>query len=130
LSAIASAAENPDNKSLPRVNHTFATGVHASQKIGGNRMSVLRETAAAVAGVCALIVVCDACFGVGETRFDDEFYRASFYAPRPQSSEFRFAADITPAARVSDAFAQFTPGEAKSAKPPAKRYSSLPTILR
>jgi hypothetical protein len=92
-------------------------------------MSVLKETAAAVVGVCALISVCDACFGVGEARFDDEFYRASFYAPQPQSSEFRFAADTTPAARVSDAFAQFT-GEAKSAKPPAKRYSSLPTIVR
>jgi len=92
-------------------------------------MSVLRETAAAVAGVCALIAVCDACFGVGDTRFDDEFYRASFYAPR-QPSEFRFAADTPPAARVSDAFAQFTPGEAKPAKTSAKRYSSLPTILR
>lgn len=93
-------------------------------------MSVLKETAAAVAGVCALIAVCDACFGVGDSRFDDDFYRASFYAPRPPAAEFRFAADTTPAARVSDAFAQFTPGEAKPTKPPAKRYSSLPTILR
>ncbi|MBA7467552.1 hypothetical protein ES703_79551 [subsurface metagenome] len=93
-------------------------------------MSVLRETAAAVAGVCALIVVCDACFGVGEARFDDDYYRASFYAPRPQSAEFRFAADTPPATRVSDAFAQFTPGEAKPAKVPAKRYSSLATIVR
>ena len=64
-------------------------------------MSVLKETAAAVVGVCALIGVCDACFGVGEARFDDEFYRASFYAPRQPAAEFRFAADTTPAARVS-----------------------------
>ena len=93
-------------------------------------MSVLKETAAAVVGVCALIGVCDACFGVGEARFDDEFYRASFYAPRQPAAEFRFAADTTPAARVSDAFAQFT-GEAKQAKPAARRYSSLPaTIVR
>jgi hypothetical protein len=93
-------------------------------------MSVLKETAAAVVGVCALISVCDACFGVGDGRFDDELYRASFYAPRPQNSEFRFAADTPPATRVNDAFAQFTPGEGKSAKVPAKRYSSLPTIIR
>jgi hypothetical protein len=87
-------------------------------------MSVLREIAAAIAGVYALIFVCDAAFGVGEARFHDDYYRASFYAP--QRSEFRFASDTTPAARVSYAFAQFTPGEAK----PGKRYSSLPTIIR
>ena len=60
---------------------------------------------------------------LGEARFDDDYYRASFYAPR--SSEFHFASDITPAARVSNAFAQFTPGEAKP-----KRYSSLATVIR
>ena len=87
-------------------------------------MSVFRETAAAVVGVCALIFVCDACFGVGEARFDDDYYRASFYAPRP--GEVRLAGNVTPAARVSDAFAQFTPGEAR----PGKRYSSLATIIR
>ena len=87
-------------------------------------MTVLKEIAAAVAGVCALIFVCDASFGVGEGRFDDEYYRASFYAPR-QNYEFRFASDISPAARVSDAFAQFAPRENRH-----KRYSSLPTIIR
>jgi hypothetical protein len=87
-------------------------------------MSVLREIAAAVAGVYALLVVCDALFGVGEARFDDDYYRSSFYAPRP--GEFRFASDTTPAARISDVFAQFMPGEAK----PAKRYSSLTTVIR
>lgn len=87
-------------------------------------MSVLKEIAAAVAGVYALLVVCDAMFGVGGARFDDDYYRSSFYAPR--SSEFRFAGDTTPAARVADAFAQFTPGGAK----PGRRYSSLPTIIR
>ena len=70
-------------------------------------MSVLKEIAAAAAGVCALVLACDAVFGVGDARFDDDFYRNSFYAP--QSSEFRFAGNITPAARVSDAFAQFAP---------------------
>jgi hypothetical protein len=79
-------------------------------------MSVLKETAAAVAGVCALLFACDALFGVGEARFDDDYYRSSFYAPR--SNEFRFAGNTPPAARVSDAFAQFTPREAK----PGKRY--------
>ena len=87
-------------------------------------MSVLKETAAAVVGVYAFILGCDAVFGVYDTRFDDAYYRASFYAPRP-NDEFRLASDMTPAARVSEAFAQFTPGEAKP-----KRYSSLPTIIR
>jgi hypothetical protein len=90
----------------------------------GGIMSVLRETVAAVVGVYALLLACDACFGVGEARFDDDFYRASFYAPRP--SEVRIAGSVTAAARVSDAFAQFTPGEAK----PGKRYSLLTTIIR
>lgn len=92
--------------------------------------AVLKETAAAVVGVCALILACDAMFGVGEARFDDDYYLASFYAPRAQAAkevkEFRFAADTAPAVRVSDAFAQFTPGEVK----PDRRYSSLPTIIR
>ena len=89
-------------------------------------MSILREIAAAVVGVYALLVACDAMFGAGQARFDDDYYRASFYAPQQQRSEFRFASDTAPAARVSDAFAQFTPGEIK----PPKRYSSLPTIIR
>lgn len=87
-------------------------------------MSVLKEVVAAVAGVCALLVVCDTLFGVGEARFDDAYYRASLYAPRPK--EFRFASNTPPAVRVSDAFAQFAPGEAK----PNKRYSSLTTVIR
>ena len=88
-------------------------------------MSVLlRETAAAVVGVYALLLACDAMFGVGQARFYDDYYRASFYAPQP--GEFRFASDTTPAARVSDAFAQFAPVAAK----PGKRYSSLTTIIR
>jgi hypothetical protein len=90
----------------------------------GIGMSVLKEIVAAVAGVYALLFACDILFGVGEARFDDAYYRASFYAPRPK--EFRFAANTPPAVRVSDAFAQFAPGEAK----PNKRYSSLTTILR
>ena len=87
-------------------------------------MSVLKEVVAAVAGVYALLFVCDTLFGVGEARFDDAYYRASFYAPRPK--EFRFASNTPPAVRVSDAFAQFAPGEAK----PNKRYSSLTTVIR
>ena len=87
-------------------------------------MSVLKEVIVAVAGVYALLFVCDALFGVGETRFDDSYYSASFYAPRPQ--EFRFAGDTPPAKRVSDAFAQFSAAEAK----PNKRYSSLTMVIR
>jgi hypothetical protein len=87
-------------------------------------MSVLREIVVAVAGVYALLFVCDALFGIGETRFDDAYYSRDFYAPRFR--EFRFANGTTPAARVSDAFAQFSPGEAKS----NRRYSSLTTIIR
>jgi hypothetical protein len=79
-------------------------------------MSVLKEIAAAVVAVYALLFACDTLFGVGEARFDDDYYRSSFYAPRP--NEFRFASNTTPAARVGDAFAQFTPGEAK----PGRRY--------
>ncbi|AWM00630.1 hypothetical protein [Bradyrhizobium amphicarpaeae] len=87
-------------------------------------MSVLKEVVAALAGVYALLFACDALFGVGEARFDDNYFRASFYAPQPK--EFRFADGITPARRVSDAFAQFSAGEAK----PNRRYSSLTTIIR
>jgi len=87
-------------------------------------MSILKEIVAAVAGVYALLFVCDALFGVGEARFDDSYYRASFYAPKPK--EFRFASDTSPATRVSEAFAQFSATEAK----PNRRYSSLTTILR
>lgn len=88
-------------------------------------MSILKETALAAAGVCALILACDTVFGVGEARFDDDYYLASFYAPRP-NNEFRFASDTTPAARIGDTFAQFTPGDVKI----GRRYSSLPTIIR
>lgn len=87
-------------------------------------MSILKEIVAAVAGVYALLFVCDALFGVGETRFDDAYYTVSFYAPRPK--EFRFASDTPPAVRVSEAFAQFAPSEAK----PNKRYSALTTVIR
>ena len=87
-------------------------------------MSVLKEVVAAVMGVYALLFACDTLFGVGEARFDDSYYSASFYAPRPQ--EFRFASNTPPATRVSDAFAQFSAAEAK----PNKRYSSLTTIIR
>jgi hypothetical protein len=87
-------------------------------------MSVLKEVVAAVAGVYALLFACDAVFGVGEARFDDAYYSSDFYKPRPR--EFRFAGDTPPAVRVSDAFAQFAPSDAK----PNKRYSSLTTIIR
>ena len=87
-------------------------------------MSIFREIVVAVAGVYALLLVCDALFGVGETRFDDNYYSASFYAPRPK--EFRFASDTPPAVRVSEAFAQFAPSDAK----PNRRYSSLATVIR
>ena len=87
-------------------------------------MSILKEIVAAVAGVYALLCACDAVFGVGEGRFDDVYYSASFYAPRPK--EFRFAGDTPPAVRVSEAFAQFSPADAR----PNKRYSSLTTIIR
>ncbi|WP_375309650.1 hypothetical protein WHZ77_20785 [Bradyrhizobium sp. A5] len=87
-------------------------------------MSVVREIVAAIAGVYALLFVCDAVFGVGEARFDDTYYSASHYAPRPK--EFRFAGDTPPAVRVRDAFAQFAPSEAR----PNRRYSSLTTIIR
>ena len=88
-------------------------------------MSVLKEIAAAVAGVYALLLVCDVAFGVGEARFDNDYYLASFYAPRP-NNEFRFAGNTTPAMRVADAFAQFKPGDAK----PGKRISAATTIVR
>jgi hypothetical protein len=90
----------------------------------GIRMSILKEVVVAVVGVYAVLFVCDTLFGVGEARFDESYYSASFYAPKPQ--EFRFAGDTPPATRVSDAFAQFSAAEAK----PNKRYSSLTTIIR
>jgi hypothetical protein len=87
-------------------------------------MTILREIAVAVAGVYALLLACDAMFGIGEGRFDDAYFRSSFYAPRSQ--EFRFASNVAPAARVDDAFAQFAPADAKR----NKRYSSLTTFIR
>ncbi|QAU50282.1 hypothetical protein [Bradyrhizobium guangzhouense] len=87
-------------------------------------MSVLKEVVAAIMGVYAFLFACDTLFGVGEARFDDSYFSASFYAPGPQ--EFRFASNTPPATRVSDAFAQFSAAEAK----PNKRYSSLTTIIR
>ena len=97
------------------------------EKSGASGMTALKEIAAAAAGVCALIVACDAVFGVGEARFDDDYYLASFYAPRTKANyEFRFAGNITPAARINDTFAQFMPHEAK----PNRRYSSLTTVIR
>jgi hypothetical protein len=124
LSVIRSAAANPADKKAAALNLGFGTDMHPHAKEWGISMSVLREIVAAVAGVYALLFVCDALFGIGETRFDDSYYTASFYAPRPK--EFRFAGDTPPAVRVSDAFAQFSPAEAK----PNKRYSSLTTIIR
>jgi hypothetical protein len=94
------------------------------EKSGASNMSVLKETAAAVVGVYALLLACDAMFCAGNARFDDDYYRASYYAPQP--GEFRFASDTTPATRVSDSFAQFAPISGK----PGKRYSSLTTIIR
>lgn len=90
----------------------------------GTSMSVLKEVVAAVAGVYALLFICDAVFGVGEARFDDSYYSASFYAPKPK--EFRFSTDTPPATRVSEAFARFSATDTK----PNKRYSSLTTIIR
>ena len=36
-------------------------------------MTILREIAVAMAGVYALLLACDAMFGIGERRFDDAF---------------------------------------------------------
>src|ERR1041384_5863815 len=94
------------------------------EKSGASNMSVLKENAAAGGGGYALLWACGAMFGAGNARFDDDYYRASFYAPQP--GEFRFAADTTPATRVSDAFAQFAPISAR----PTRRYSSLTTLIR
>ena len=91
---------------------------------GGIGMVILREIAVAVAGVYALLLACDAVFGLGEGRFDDAYFHSSFYAPRSQ--EFRFTSDVPPAARVDDAFAQFAPADPKR----GRRYSSLTTFIR
>ncbi|MBR0827689.1 hypothetical protein JQ596_19355 [Bradyrhizobium manausense] len=85
-------------------------------------MSVLKEIVVAVTGVYALLFVCDALFIPG--RFDEVYFDRSFYAPR--STEVRIASYTPPAIRVRDAFAQFPPQTSK----PARRYSSLTTIVR
>ncbi|MBR0712501.1 hypothetical protein [Bradyrhizobium liaoningense] len=85
-------------------------------------MSVLREIVVAVAGVYALVCVCDALFIPG--RFDEAYFDRSFYASRP--TEVRLAGYTPPAVRVRDVFAQFPPQTSR----PARRYSSLTTIVR
>ncbi len=87
-------------------------------------MSILREIVVAVAGVYALLLACDALFGVADARFDDAYFDGAFYAPRVD--EFRFAGSTPPAVRVSEAFAQFSPSQAR----PNRRYSSLTTVIR
>src|SRR5262249_23929596 len=114
--AIRSAAANPVRKSRVHVNLTFAGERASLPEKSGAVISVFKEIAAAVAGDCALIFACDAVFGLGGVRCDGDYFRWSFYPPRP--NEFRFAGNPTPAARVAGAFAQFTPGEAK----PGRRY--------
>lgn len=84
-------------------------------------MSVLREIVAAVAGVYALLFVCDALFLPG--RFDDSYFDRAMYAPGQH--ELRFAG-VTPSLRISEAFAQLPRGQARA----AQRYSSLTTIVR
>ena len=83
--------------------------------MGGSACLFSGRIAARWRGSNALSFVCDALFGVNE-RSDDADYRSSTYAP--SANEFRFASSTTPAERVSDAFAQFTPRQAK----PDKRY--------
>jgi hypothetical protein len=117
-------AANPAAKNCAALNLGFGTGLHPSRKGQGISMSILKEIVVAVAGVYALLIACDALFGLGEARFDEVYYSSAFYAPQPK--EFRFAGDTPPAVRVSDAFAQFSPGEVK----PNRRYSSLTTIIR
>jgi hypothetical protein len=109
-----------------RLNLPFAAHMHGAPHSWGICMTttILKEITVAVIGVYALLFVCDALFGIEETRFDDTYFDSASYAPR--SKEFRYASDTPPAARVSDAFAQFAPGEAKQ----ARRYSSLTTIIR
>lgn len=87
-------------------------------------MPDLWEAVIAVTAMLGLLFVSDAFFGAGDPRFDNAYYDSAFYAPH--SKEFRFASDVTPAARVDDMFAQFFPSEAKR----TKRYSSLTTIIR
>lgn len=94
------------------------------ERIGGIRMSILREIILAVLGVYALLFVCDALFGVADARFDDAFFDSAFYAPR--SKEVHFAGDVTPADRIDDVFAQFLPDDGKR----GRRYSSLTTFIR
>lgn len=74
-------------------------------------MSVLKEIVVAVAGVYALLFVCDALFIPG--RFDEAYFDRSFYAPRP--AETSIAAYTPPARRVRDAFAQFPSSASKPA---------------
>jgi hypothetical protein len=67
----------------------------------------------------AFIFVSDAYFGDhdGHPRFNGSLNESAAYAPRPEevvaTKELRFTRDVTPAARVRDAFARYVPNDGR-----------------
>lgn len=68
----------------------------------------------------AFIFVSDAYFGDrdGHPRFNGSLNESAVYAPRPEevvaTKELRFTRDVTPAARVRDAFARYVPNDGRT----------------
>ncbi|KIZ39033.1 hypothetical protein OO17_21695 [Rhodopseudomonas palustris] len=92
-------------------------------------MPIFRHSSAVALASLALLLAVGALLGGGASeRFDPWLYDPVTYAPRAAVAEHDnlFTEDATPAERVKDLFDQIGTGKPK----PAKRYSSLSTVIR
>jgi hypothetical protein len=82
-------------------------------------MPIFRYFTIVGSALLAFIFVSDAYFGdhEGNPRFNGSLNESAVYAPRLQevvaTRELRFTRDVTPAARVREAFAQYVPNDGK-----------------
>ncbi len=95
-------------------------------------MPIFKYFAVAGSGLLLCLFLSDAYLRENESnsRFDASLYESTIYRPQLEETvttrEVRFTRDVTPANRVREVFAQFTPGEGRR----AKRYSSTGTVIR
>jgi hypothetical protein len=98
-------------------------------------MQMLKDLAAAGAGLLVFFVVSGGVFGDDEPRFEASLYDSTLYAPKDtikdatkaeDAAELRYPRDTTPADRVREVFARFGPDDGKR----GKRYASAATVIR